>query len=324
MAALSLVKYTGDGGTTEFSIPFGYLKKAHIHVYLDDSETTAFSVNNDTSKVVMDSAPASNVEVKVQRETPPETANRPVKWTEGAGLRKQNLNDSNLHNLYLIQELDDIQNGAAEADVESKADRDGGGNIISVGTWRTNLSVPPLSRSVNGGKSVTGGGDLSQDRTLELVGDQASPGNNQVYGTDGGGNKGWRALSPSITLTFGAGLTSGGSSGSDFLSANGTPQATAQGNASAQTSYPCVKQGKITKVVLMTSADLSGTASTTFEIFKNSTSTGVTMNATSGPKGTDVFGVDLDVNEGDIIHLKWTNLDGVYPGATLAVMIIDA
>ena len=48
------------------------------------------------------------------------------------------------------------------------------------------------ARSVATQHSITGGGDLSADRTLALVNDTASPGNNKVYGTDGSGARGWK------------------------------------------------------------------------------------------------------------------------------------
>jgi hypothetical protein len=49
------------------------------------------------------------------------------------------------------------------------------------------------TRAMNTTKSLTGGGNLSADRTLELVNDDATPGANKVYGTDGTGTKGWKA-----------------------------------------------------------------------------------------------------------------------------------
>ncbi len=49
----------------------------------------------------------------------------------------------------------------------------------------------PQSRLISTQYSLTGGGNLSADRTLNLVGDVASPGNNKVYGTDGSGARGW-------------------------------------------------------------------------------------------------------------------------------------
>lgn len=40
--------------------------------------------------------------------------------------------------------------------------------------------------------SLTGGGTLGANRTLALVGDTATPGNNKFYGTDGTGTRGWQ------------------------------------------------------------------------------------------------------------------------------------
>lgn len=52
----------------------------------------------------------------------------------------------------------------------------------------------PTTRAINTTKSLTGGGNLTADRTLELVNDDAAPGNSKYYGTDGGGTKGFHAL----------------------------------------------------------------------------------------------------------------------------------
>lgn len=49
----------------------------------------------------------------------------------------------------------------------------------------------PNSRTVTGIKSVTGGGALTTNLTLELVNDQIAPGLLYYYGTDIGGSKGW-------------------------------------------------------------------------------------------------------------------------------------
>lgn len=48
------------------------------------------------------------------------------------------------------------------------------------------------TRLISGANSVTGGGSLASDQTLQLVGDLANPGTNRVYGTDAAGNKGWK------------------------------------------------------------------------------------------------------------------------------------
>lgn len=50
------------------------------------------------------------------------------------------------------------------------------------------------SRTISTTNSLTGGGDLSANRTLSLVGDSSSPGNSKYYGTDSGGTRGFHSL----------------------------------------------------------------------------------------------------------------------------------
>lgn len=64
-------------------------------------------------------------------------------------------------------------------------------------THNHDASYVPLTRTVTGANSLTGGGDGTANRTLSLVNDAASPGNNMLYGSDGAGNKGWFARSGS-------------------------------------------------------------------------------------------------------------------------------
>lgn len=58
----------------------------------------------------------------------------------------------------------------------------------------TGLGGVPTSRAVNTTKSLSGGGNLGADRTLELVNDNASPGATRYYGTDGAGAKGFHPM----------------------------------------------------------------------------------------------------------------------------------
>ncbi|MBX3747336.1 MAG: hypothetical protein KF833_18660 [Verrucomicrobiae bacterium] len=52
----------------------------------------------------------------------------------------------------------------------------------------------PTSRSIATQHSLQGGGNLTADRTLSLVGDSASPGNSKYYGTNSGGTRGYHDL----------------------------------------------------------------------------------------------------------------------------------
>jgi len=58
-----------------------------------------------------------------------------------------------------------------------------------------------LTTTVSGTNSVTGGGDLSANRSLSLVGDAAAPGNTMYYGTNGSGTKGYYAVPTSTVAT---------------------------------------------------------------------------------------------------------------------------
>ena len=56
------------------------------------------------------------------------------------------------------------------------------------------------SVSISGGTSLSGGGTIAANRTITLLNDSPSPGNNKVYGTSGAGVKGWQSL-PAGTAT---------------------------------------------------------------------------------------------------------------------------
>ena len=50
------------------------------------------------------------------------------------------------------------------------------------------------TRNINTANSLQGGGDLTGDRTLQLVGDENAPAANKVYGTAADGTRGWQTL----------------------------------------------------------------------------------------------------------------------------------
>ncbi len=65
---------------------------------------------------------------------------------------------------------------------------------VSTATQTALNAKASTTTTVTGASSVTGGGDLSANRTLSLVGDSASPGNSKYYGTNAGGTKGWYTI----------------------------------------------------------------------------------------------------------------------------------
>lgn len=69
------------------------------------------------------------------------------------------------------------------------------GVVVQPGSTALATSAVPASRNIFTSGSLTGGGNLSADRTLSLVNDNATPGNSYFYGTNGAGVKGWYVLS---------------------------------------------------------------------------------------------------------------------------------
>lgn len=55
------------------------------------------------------------------------------------------------------------------------------------------------SRAINTDLSLTGGGDLSANRTLTLLNDTLAPGSNYYYGTNNAGSKGWFLLPAAVS-----------------------------------------------------------------------------------------------------------------------------
>ncbi len=113
-------QYAGNGSTTTFSVPFPYLLKAHVKVYLGfnilDGTFTSELANgagfNWTSgtQIQTVAAPASGQTLTVIRQTPNTT--RLVDWQDGSNLIADDLDTADLQNLYVVQEQQDRNDAA--------------------------------------------------------------------------------------------------------------------------------------------------------------------------------------------------------------------
>ena len=129
--AYSYYVYTGDGSTTQFNIPFDYIRKEHIKVYVNYVDTAYTYVN--ASRVQLAAAPASPLRVEVRRVTPLST--RLVDYADGSTLVAADLDTSNLQSLYNEQELDDNQKRGIFVDDAT--------GLITAGSQRiTNVANP--------------------------------------------------------------------------------------------------------------------------------------------------------------------------------------
>lgn len=72
------------------------------------------------------------------------------------------------------------------------------GQVVAPSPTSLPPTVVPTTRQIKTAGSLTGGGTLQADRTLQLVNDAGSPGNNFYYGTGVSGTKGFFALTPAV------------------------------------------------------------------------------------------------------------------------------
>jgi hypothetical protein len=145
--AYSVTTYTGNGATTEYTIPFPYLNAAHLLVYVDNILQTSgvnYSIDQGTNKVVFTTAPANSKPIKIQRVTDRDEADRSVIWENGAGMDQDDLNKADRYLLYIAQEILDQQGVIAVTDVQTQLDgkcSKNANNVTDPATFRTNIDV---------------------------------------------------------------------------------------------------------------------------------------------------------------------------------------
>ena len=120
MAYLARVSYTGNGSTTQYSLPFSYIATTHIKAYLDNVETALFSVSGST--LTFNSAPANAVAILIKRVTP--TDARLVDFQDGSVLTESDLDKSADQNFYVVQEQSDNVQSKMGLDASSLWDAD--------------------------------------------------------------------------------------------------------------------------------------------------------------------------------------------------------
>ena len=133
-------QYGGNGSNRDFAVPFPFLVRAHVSVYLGlDLATGIYSAKlvdgtdytwtNDTS-IRTTTAPATGVTLSVVRLTPVDEL--AVQWQDGSALVAEDLLTSDKQNLYVVQENTDL--GVANGVVSQAA-------LTTAGTALTNATA---------------------------------------------------------------------------------------------------------------------------------------------------------------------------------------
>src|SRR5210317_2621539 len=94
--------FTGDGSTTSYVLTFEYIDEDDVKVSLDGSTTTAYSFANATT-ILFDSAPASDVAIRIYRDT--DIDDLKSTFFAGSSIRAQDLNQNFEQNNFAVQEI---------------------------------------------------------------------------------------------------------------------------------------------------------------------------------------------------------------------------
>lgn len=114
--ANSYVTHTGDGATTQFTIPFQYLDKSHIKVTVSGTPTSFNWIND--SLIEISPAPAAGAPIKIYRQTSPDA--RLVDYQAGP-FSELELDTDSLQAFYLTQEVADSVGDVVSLDPASAA-----------------------------------------------------------------------------------------------------------------------------------------------------------------------------------------------------------
>ena len=109
-------QYAGDGVAKTFSVPFPYLARAHVHLYLNSKELvdgtdyswtsgTQLQLTTAPQAAVPGAVPVPAEQLTVRRITPED--DQIVQWKDGSYIIQDDLNESDRQWLYLIQEHHD-------------------------------------------------------------------------------------------------------------------------------------------------------------------------------------------------------------------------
>lgn len=119
--ANTVVVYPGDGVTRQFTVPFDYLNRTFVHVYLNDIEETQGTTWSFISPTVIErsAAPLVGETLTVRRVT---STNRIVDFKDASVLRSFDLNTSQLQVLHIAEEAKDMTVDTIGTDIYGNLD----------------------------------------------------------------------------------------------------------------------------------------------------------------------------------------------------------
>jgi len=138
--ANSIYESTGDGSTTDFTIPYSYLEADDVTAFVD-GVSTSFTFTS-SNIIQFAAAPANGAAIRIVRNT--DIASLNVTYSDGGALTAKQLNDSNSQLLYGVQEAIDTANEALSLDNDGKFDAE----VSSTNRIIKNVADPTSAQEV--------------------------------------------------------------------------------------------------------------------------------------------------------------------------------
>jgi hypothetical protein len=106
--ANSFVRYTGDGNTASYSIPFSYRSTADLTVTLAGVATTAFTLNAAGTTLTFNATPSNGTAIEIRRKT--SQGSKLVDYASGSVLTENDLDTDSEQAFFMSQEAIDDAN----------------------------------------------------------------------------------------------------------------------------------------------------------------------------------------------------------------------
>ena len=94
------ITYISNGQTAKYDIPFDYLSKSHVHVYINEEETFNFTWLDAYRIELLNTKNGDKVLIK--RKTPYDETH--ITWQDGSIILADDLNAANIQTLFITQE----------------------------------------------------------------------------------------------------------------------------------------------------------------------------------------------------------------------------